>query len=420
MTLKQVANHRNKKAKQFVPEKHRSKVRTHEGTVPYAYLTIEAKWVDKQTGRLCCTKPHAHNREICSNAFEPQRTFLFRAARALRIAKQHSRDHMWTLWNQTQVAPVIQSKLSTLKEHPERIRVYPCGASKEPISFAKCDTSQFFKDAAVDRGKSRAGRLLDWIFAKTPKSAVRITRGAKAGRKPAFDSKEPPKGQVKISFSDIRAALSLASEHRFLVLGSTVVERVKGWPMGGSMSEPATLADLGDDIHTLYENPKKAKHCGFCFPGLSAPGILQGILYVDDYLCMSKILCSQCIFTGIKKLIPRDVGMSLEADSFPMDYLQARFRWGNGQVIVEPFNANENIAKGEEDEPHVARVTHFKISRPALQFEDIRNLIVGKILVYNAIAEGEPFRARQAVPLFTCECLRQTIPCTILVAVYMS
>ena len=52
-------------------------------------------------------------------------------------------------------------------------------------------------------------------------------------------------------FPHIRKAIALAAEDKLFLLGDTVLERTRSWPMGGSFSEPAKLVDLGESVFHL-------------------------------------------------------------------------------------------------------------------------------------------------------------------------
>ena len=64
------------------------------------------------------------------------------------------------------------------------------------------------------------------------------------------------------SFANIRKAIAHVKEDCYFGVGSAIFRRQKGWAMGAPLSEPATLADLGECVHQLYINPQFAKHVG--------------------------------------------------------------------------------------------------------------------------------------------------------------
>ena len=65
--------------------------------------------------------------------------------------------------------------------------------------------------------------------------------------------------------------------------------------MGGSFSEPATCVDLGVSIAEFYSDIEAPKRCA-------------GVLHVDDGLLLSTVWCEKCVFEGVAKIWPADVG----------------------------------------------------------------------------------------------------------------
>ncbi len=92
------------------------------------------------------------------------------------------------------------------------------------------------------------------------------------------------------------------------------------------MSEPGTLADLGENVHKVYTNPQFAKTCGVYFDAFkNADGVcpcafqlIQGIQHVDDALVFSKVFCSFCLFDIVRNMWPSDVGVKHEASTTPL------------------------------------------------------------------------------------------------------
>eukprot|EP00959_Pyramimonas_sp_CCMP1952_P289453 6054306-Pyramimonas_sp.AAC.1 len=117
-----------------------------------------------------------------------------------------------------------------------------------------------------------------------------------------------------------------------------------GWPMGGCLSEVGTLADLGEDVHNLYTRPSRAQKINLDIPGYSVDDILQGVIYVDDSLVLSRVYCSSCLHKHMRKLWPKDTGVSCEAKDLPLTYLQASIiPQGMGFEVV-PFSINSDYA----------------------------------------------------------------------------
>eukprot|EP00969_Alexandrium_andersonii_P044254 1941915-Alexandrium_andersonii.AAC.1 len=75
-------------------------------------------------------------------------------------------------------------------------------------------------------------------------NAVQLLRPTRAvGRLLALPPGHRPSRCV-VSFEEIERAFELAAFDREMLLGSAVIRRLGGWPMGGSLSEPATLVAL--------------------------------------------------------------------------------------------------------------------------------------------------------------------------------
>eukprot|EP00969_Alexandrium_andersonii_P072842 3214191-Alexandrium_andersonii.AAC.1 len=62
--------------------------------------------------------------------------------------------------------------------------------------------------------------------------------------------------------------------------------------MGGSLSEPATLVDLGRHVRTLYTDEAAAARAGLCLGEWRPKQLLAGCSHVDDALPWSGAICS--------------------------------------------------------------------------------------------------------------------------------
>eukprot|EP00969_Alexandrium_andersonii_P341670 15102126-Alexandrium_andersonii.AAC.1 len=62
--------------------------------------------------------------------------------------------------------------------------------------------------------------------------------------------------------------------------------------MGGSLSEPATLVDLGRHVHDMYSRPEVLQRAGLAFERLRADQIIGGVSHVDDALVFSGVWCA--------------------------------------------------------------------------------------------------------------------------------
>ena len=122
-----------------------------------------------------------------------------------------------------------------------------------------------------------------------------------------------------------------------LFLGDLALGRRSGWPMGGALSEPGTLADLQHEVHLLYsDNTQHAllKKIGLRVdkPGFGARHIIAGVQHVDDLLIFSKLFCKDCLFEASGKLFTTDVGMTFEGAGPVLRMLQAFIVFDNGSI----------------------------------------------------------------------------------------
>lgn len=397
-SAKMVAKLQRKRDILIVPKRWRNRQQAEPSHLPRAYLTIKGKCLSAD-GALTCTKPHAHVREIVSNIHATQRRFLHKCARAIRLAKRLSGDPSWTLWNPAELPKVLRGRVARLCHVPQFVHTCKsCGGSKPPVAFCKADASQFFKDASVPRGTACILDLLDRLIKKDQFFGVVVQRGKKAhGHLVRQGDPIKPRYDL-ITFDDIRAALSYAKLDNYFLVGDEVFRRKKGWAMGGALSEPATLADLGSCIMRLYKNDSFARSAGFAFPGLAAEDTIQGILYVDDSLSFSRVLCSSCIFKGLQYMFPKDVGFTCEASSLPLTFLQAYIHQPNQSIELrcDAFSGNEAFARGLEVCPKIAKFPLFTIASECLpqRFLDIR--VWERLINYNAMGEGDPARTETA------------------------
>ena len=72
-----------------------------------------------------------------------------------------------------------------------------------------------------------------------------------------------------------------------LLVGSSVVQRKRGSPMGGTMSAIAAAIDLEDGVDRLYRDREYAKSLGWSAGKMATQQIVQGVQHVDDALVIS-------------------------------------------------------------------------------------------------------------------------------------
>lgn len=104
-----------------------------------------------------------------------------------------------------------------------------------------------------------------------------------------------PKTRNIVTFKEISHAFKMAEKECFFMVGQIVFKRKRGWPMGGSHSEPGTMVDVGFDVSRLYQDPVVATQCGFHFEGYSTDQFIQGVQHVDEILLMTQLWCASCV-----------------------------------------------------------------------------------------------------------------------------
>ena len=202
------------------------------------------------------------------------------------------------------------------------------------------------------------------------------------------------------------AGIHYASKNKLFLVGTEVIERLTGWPMGGSFSEPATLVDLGEAIRQLHEDVSVQRRVGWYFANTPIEKLVMGMLHVDDSLVGSCVYCHKCLFKGVESLWPPDVGTKLEEHGSRIRFLQADVHVLHGkQIEIYPASLNHLFANGSESQPTVSRRAHF-VSRDVQDIFDLRCFLLAKVATFGQLAEGSFRRASSATTDFLSECLR--------------
>eukprot|EP00969_Alexandrium_andersonii_P000636 27270-Alexandrium_andersonii.AAC.1 len=113
--------------------------------------------------------------------------------------------------------------------------------------MVRVDAAQFFKAANLQRGRHHAHMLLQHIRRSKGADALRLLRPTKAQGK-LVRAAAGSASRAVITFKEIENAFLYATHDTEMVLGTTTVALQGGWPTGGSLSEPATLVDLGRHV----------------------------------------------------------------------------------------------------------------------------------------------------------------------------
>ena len=127
-----------------------------------------------------------------------------------------------------------------------------------------------------------------------------------------------------------------------LITGLRMLVTVLNWGGGlayggGSLSEPATLVDLGAAVRCIYVRSGQREPSGWAVPGAQMCEVVQGAQHVDDALVFSTVWCEQCLYDGVRKTWPADCGTSLEEGGDFVRFLSATIRVVNGtQLEIRP------------------------------------------------------------------------------------
>ena len=352
---------------------------------------------------LVCQKSHAHEREIISNVCEPFRLQLRAVARSMRLVKRLSKEPSWNLWNQSKLATAVHDRVNALRVDPEHSMQCPCGAKKSSVvEMAKVDAAQFFKSASMERGCKRTHGLLVRVHKRTNCNAVAVFKGTKAKGALVRSTIRNTRKKHIILFDDIIRTLRFEKRNKYFLVGNLVVQRLRGWPMGAAVSEPGTMVDLGHDVYRLYKHKKLAAAVGWSHKDFSTAELIQGICHVDDCVLFSAVFCFCCLYHGLRRLWPKDVGVTLEEHGPRLKFLQAELisNAHEKNVEVRPYSPNNDFALGISIFPKFARLAHY-IKDPGIHNDVqtcklLRTFMWGRIITFDRLAEGNPERGQNA------------------------
>ena len=300
---------------------------------------------------LACRRAHAQERKVVSAAADPLLQGPSRWARALRLCMYMSGLPMWTLWNQSLLTSALIQRCTKLCYIKRFQYTCPCGSAKCcTLSAVKVDASQFLKSASTSRSWDRAKVFLDDLAKKRECNHIAVKRSKKAYCIFVQKVSKCPKGFSLVSFNDILADLRFYGDDCLFTVGSEVVERIRGRLLGGAMSAPAIAVDLEHGLRLLYKNLGRVQQLGWEILGVHISKLLQGLLHVDDCLVMSKVFCQDCLYVGMQRLWPEDVGVSRESFGNEIEFLHAVVHIHDGfedvPVIILPASQNNDFING--------------------------------------------------------------------------
>ena len=396
MSKEDVAYIRNKLAHQFLPKHLARREAFNADNTQYAYHNYKGKCIGHEGG-LICGKDHAHEREIVSDVSNPFRAHFKSIARAIRLIKYLSEEPTWTLWYQNDLKPSILSKIAKLKTCEKHVHKCKCGRDKHPINMAKFDASQFFKSADINRGVSRIHELLDRVQQKKKLAAVAVFRTCRMQGNLCSSRRKDEQHVKIIRFSAIKQALEFIKRDVFFAVGDNIVMRQRGWPMGGSLSEPSTLVDIQEEIRLRYSTEDVNGSLEHLLEGLSDlnmnfQDIIQGVQHVDDAAVFSKVLCTQCLGRVMEKLWPADVGVTMEEEGQIMRMLSGVIVIEGQIVRVFPYIPNFHFCLGLSENQKIAKLGSF-IGPEIHSYDMLRSYIFSELLRFNAILQGDDMAA---------------------------
>ena len=298
-------------------------------------------------------------------------------------------------------------RFAKLRSDAKYVTVCPCGRQKHhQLTLAKIDAAQFFKSASVKGGLKRIKKFLRRTELVQEKNGVAVLRSARAHGYLCSSDRKVSKDHDFCSFDEILTGVHYAASDRYFVLGDEIIERLDGWPMGGSFSEPATLIDLGHDVAKFHLSAAKQEQVGWILPGYSPTQLIAGLLHVDDSHIASRVFCLRCLLRGV----PPDVGTSLEDSGASVQFLQAQIHvLSHGEFAVGPAAQNIDYARGSALHPEFSRLAPFS-GTAHHTYKMLRMFLSGRFVTFNRLAAGVSRNAALATAATVCECLRLQWP----------
>lgn len=244
------------------------------------------------------------------------------------------------------------------------VEVCPCGQQKaQYLSCIKVDADQFFKSASTKRTLDRTADLFARLRRKKNACGVAVKTGKASSGFICSPGRRIPTGYTYLAFEEIEAGMRFAAQDDIFRLGDKVFQRKKGWPMGGSASPVATAIDLAFEVHDLHRSRKRLREVGWKHKSWHAKEIVCGIQHVDDVWVASKVWCPNCLFAGMGKLWPKDVGVSPEGSGPTLVFLHTLLHVEDSleavPVRVFPSPYNPDFARGLRQYPEVGRIPPF-------------------------------------------------------------
>ena len=174
----------------------------------------------------------------------------------------------------------------------------------------------------------------------------------------------------------------------FFAFGDAVFNRTRGWPMGGTFSEPVTLVDLGSCVHRLYTSKTFAKSVGLYLDAHPVAHTVQGLQIVDDAAVFSKVWCCDCLLNGVTKVWPLDVGTGLEEKGAVISFTSVILDFSSGVLEVRPKPQNINFASTLSSFPEQFHFPYY-MGTEIHNFGHLRQSMVCRLVAINAYSRGQ-------------------------------
>lgn len=133
MDAQQAADERQRLAVHWLPQWVQPRRGIAPEQVAKAYHNYKGKCLHRAVGEgdgeagLVCGRSHAHEREVVSACKCPMAKQMSMCAKALRVCLRECGWKTWTLWNQGELARVVQCRVAALAMPAECEKVCPCG-----------------------------------------------------------------------------------------------------------------------------------------------------------------------------------------------------------------------------------------------------------------------------------------------------
>lgn len=296
------------------PDRHRRKLTGADLGQEYLNLKEKCCSVDEQASaeageirhKLTCEKPHVHFREVPIQGTGPT-TWLRSGARALDFA--HSCDVGSSLRVESLDSPgeEPQAKVASLKSDRKYwFKCRRCRRKKIPVALAKFDLFQQFKTIGPRMVVSASRRMLGRVPKRWGCSAV--YEKVSGQRKPSYRLIKRAfrkRGEKVWSFTNLMRLVRWANSMTITRCGKHLLRRVKGTPMGASISPIKAEVVTASCERDGCLNAAGARRSNHLRRDETVADVLVGVRIADDGVVASKLECPLCIFSFLERRVSR-------------------------------------------------------------------------------------------------------------------